>query len=300
MSRTSSLPLSRRLIISLSVVAASLCAALAALPFCLETARAASMLQGGGYEYINVYASDCVTPKTIFSLGETVCVQAGNFPLTPGIEPNYRRFQWISPDNNVVDTTGIKADPQNDKFIIPTSGQFALSGTWYVKTINSQGEGEAGGRFIVRNLNFRLADLVIGKSGPQIVLPGDRVEYKLTIRNAGPDTATSIEFMDEVPTNMVFVALKQASGAFFECSTPAQGETGRTVCRTKGMRLDEEATFVFYYQVDRESREGTVCGSNAQVTSLTEERDKTSNTTYMESTVSIPNDDPGPGEEPPR
>ncbi|HEY0080131.1 MAG TPA: hypothetical protein VGB73_16090 [Pyrinomonadaceae bacterium] len=293
MSRTASLPLSRRLIISLTVVVASLCAALAALPFCLETARAANMLQGG-YEYINVYASDCVTPKSVFSLGETVCVQAGNFPLTPGTEPNYRRFQWISPDNNVVDTTGIKADPQNDRYIIPTSGQFAQVGTWYIKTINSRGEGEAGGRFIVRNLNIRLADMTIGKSGPQIVLPGDRVEYKLTIRNAGPDTATSIEFMDEVPTNMIFVALKQASGGFFECTTPAQGETGRSVCRTKGMRLDEEATFVFYYQVNPDLRDGTVCGSNAQVTTLTEERDKTSNTTYMESTVSIPNDNPEP------
>ncbi len=300
MSLASSLPLSRRLIISLAVVAASLCATLAALPFCLETARAASMLQGSAYEYINVYADDCVTPKTVFNLGETVCVQAGNFPLTPGTEPNYRRFQWISPDNVVADTTGVRADPQNDRFTIPTTGQFAQIGTWYVKTINSRGEGEAGGRFVVRNLNIRLTDMLIGKSGPQTVLPGDRVEYKLTIRNDGPDTATSIEFIDEVPSNMVFVALKQASGGYWECSTPAQGETGRSICRSKGMRLDEESTFVAYYQVNRDLREGTVCGSNAQVTSSTEERDKTSNQSYVESTVSIPNDDPGPGPEEPR
>ena len=296
MSLASSLPLSRKLVITLTIVAASLCAA---IPFCMETARAASMFQGG-YEYINVYASDCITPRTVFSLGETVCVQAGSFPITPGIEPNYRRFQWISPSNEVADTTGIRADPQNDKFFIPTSGQFAQVGTWYVKTVNSRGEGEAGGKFVVRNLNIRYADLTIGKSGPQTIVPGDRVEYKLTVRNAGPDTATSIQFVDEVPANMVFVALKQASGGYFECSTPASGETGRTVCNSKGMRLDEEATFVFYYQVNLDIREGTVCGSRVQVSSLTEELDKLSNTFYMESTVSIPNDDPGPGTGEPR
>ena len=299
MSRTSSLPLSRKFVVSLAVIAVSLCAALAVLPSYLEHARAASMLQSG-YEYINVYADDCITPKSVFSLGETVCVQAGNFPLAPGTEPNYRRFQWISPDNLVVDTTGIRADPQGDKFFIPTTGQFAQPGTWYVKTINSRGEGEAGGRFLVRRTDLRLADMTIGKSGPQTVLPGDKVQYTLTIRNAGPDTATSIQFVDEVPANMTYLALKQASGAFFECSTPAQGETGRIVCSTKGMRLDEEATFILYCVVNLDLRDGTVCGSNAQVSSLTDELDKASNTTYMESTVSIPNDNAPPSPEEPR
>lgn len=245
--------------------------------------RDAAAFQRGGVEYVKTFADDCVTPQAVFNVGDTVCVEAGDFPAPLGA--GYRRFQWTTPDGLVADLTNVKVDPQGDRFVIPTSGQFAQLGPWTVATINADSDRFAVAKFTVRNPKLPSANLSIFKEGPKYVLPGDSVSYKLWVTNPGPDFAEGVEIVDEVPTNMVFVALKQASGAALECSTPARGETGRTVCKLKGMPAEEPIELVAYYQVNTEVKEGETCSSSTQITSFTEELNKEDNSCVSEATV---------------
>lgn len=244
--------------------------------------RGAAAFQSGP-EYVKTFAADCVTPQTVFNPGDTVCAEAGDFPAPLGAR--YRRLQWTTPDILVADLTNIKEAPQNDRFVIPTSGQFAQLGTWTVATINADSDRFAVAKFTVRDPKVRLANLSIFKEGPKYVLPGDRVSYKLWITNPGPDFAEEVQIVDEVPTNMVFVALKQSSGATVDCSTPARGERGRSVCKVKGMPAEEPIELVAYYQVNAGAKEGETCTGSTEVTSLTEELKKEDNFCISEATV---------------
>lgn len=259
------------------------------------SASTAPAFESGGAEFVTIYADDCATPKTVFNPGEVVCVQAGNFPVATDWGYRYRRFSWVAPDRQVMDQTNIKADPQYDRFAIPGSGS---AGTWYVTTLDVESSRFANAKFIVRSPFTLTTDLAILKDGPATVLAGQTVEYALTLTNPGPDSAEGIEFVTEVPSNMTFVGLKQATGGFFDCRTPLRGETGRIICGTKGMALDESARFYAYYSVNRDAREGTVCSASTQVTSYTEELNKENNFTTTDTEVVI-EDKPIDGEPPP-
>jgi uncharacterized repeat protein (TIGR01451 family) len=251
-------------------------------------ARRAAAFQSGA-EYVKTFAADCVTPQTVFNPGDTVCAEAGDFPAP--LSARYRRFQWAPPDGFVADLTNVKIDPQSDKFVIPASGAL---GTWTVATIDGDSNRFAVAKFTVRNPRFPAANLSVYKDGPKYVLPGDRVSYKLWINNPGPDFAEGVQIVDEVPTNMVFVALKQASGAALECSTPARGETGRSVCKVKGVPAEEPIELIAYYQVNPEAKEGETCSSSTEVTSATEELNKEDNFSTSEATVTTPAEETEP------
>jgi uncharacterized repeat protein (TIGR01451 family) len=273
-SKCTSLKVSATLLLLLiAIVAASLS----------PSTPAASAFRSSG-EYVEVYAADCVTPQTIFNPGDTVCAQAGNYPVQPS-NPFYRRFSWMSADGSVADRSTIKGDPQADRFIIPTSGPFAQLGTWHVSTIDESADRNATAKFIVRDPRISLTDLSVSKAGPYSVLPGERVQYDLSVYNPGPDFAEFVQVVFSVPTNMTFVAMKQASGPLFDCQTPARGETGRIICTTKGLELDGAADFAVYYDVARDAKEGTDCSTVVEVTSTTEELRKEDNTYALTATV---------------
>ena len=248
----------------------------------------------GAGEYVTVYAKDCRTPQTVFNLGDTVCVTSGGFPL-PLESFNYRRLSWVAPNLDVANQVLFRSDPQTEYFDIPATGEFAQPGTWYASTINVHSGRRVSGKFYVRNPHIPFIDLSISMSAPQSVLPGQRVRYNLSFHNPGPDFAEGVQILDEVPTNMTFYALKQVSGPFFECTTPAFGETGRIVCTTKGLQVDETAEFAVYYLVDREVREGTVFTSWSQITSYTDELRKENNYITTETVFPLP-DPEGEGE----
>jgi uncharacterized repeat protein (TIGR01451 family) len=243
-------------------------------------------------EYVAVYAKDCRTPQTVFNLGDTVCMTAGNFPL-PLESFNYRRLSWVAPDLSVASQVLFRNDPQTEYFEIPTSGELAQVGTWYATTIDVNSGRRVNGKFYVRNPRIPLIDLSISMSAPESVQPGQRVRYNLSFHNPGPDFAEGVQIIDEVPTNMTFYALKQVSGPFFECTTPAIGETGRIVCTTKGMQVDETAQFAVYYLVNRDIREGTMMTSETQISSYTDELRKENNFTRTETIFPLPDADGG-------
>jgi uncharacterized repeat protein (TIGR01451 family) len=238
-------------------------------------------------EYIKTYAGDCVTPQTVFFLGDTVCAEAGDFaaPVTS------RRFNWTAPNGVAADRDGIKYDPQFNTFTIPASGDLALVGTWHVSTINHDANREVRAKFLVRNFRSRFADLVVTKWGPLFVDPGIRIPYRVVLTNPGPDLAEGIEIYDEVPNDMTFYTIKQASGPEVTCKTPGTGGTGRSVCFAKGLDVGEKLELVFYYVVSREVREGTSLTSTAEAYSQTEELDKRSNFSSYGSVFPFPDKD---------
>jgi len=281
-------------------VLALLCTALVCT-FSFGGKPSAAAVQVAGTEYVSTYNADCITPQSTFTLGETVCVQAGNFPHA--LTTRFRRFQWSAPNSSIADFTTVKADPQYDKYIIPTSGDFAQVGTWRVTLIDASGEGFGYAKFIVRDPWYQIADLWLTKLAPDYVLPGQKVMLTLQVGNPGPDYAEVVEFVSEVPSDMIFSALRQVSGPYFSCRTPPSGGTGRTVCQTKYMKEGETAEFRFYYQVNPEAREGTVCSGGSSVSSYyTEEGNKSDNFWTTEVKVASPYQDEctdcGPVEEP--
>lgn len=241
-------------------------------------------------EYVTIYAGDCRTPQTVFNLGDTVCMTAGNFPL-PLDSFNYRRLSWVAPDLTVADQVLFLSDPQTEYFTIPSSGELAQLGTWYATTINVHSGRRVNGKFYVRNPRRPTVDLSISITTPERVLPEAKVRYIVSLHNPGPDFAESVQLIDEVPSNMTFYALKQISGPDFECTTPAIGETGRSVCTTKGLKVDETAVFAVYYLVNRDIREGTVCTGESQTWSNTIELRKENNFAKTETIFPLPDAD---------
>ncbi len=265
-----------------------------------QKSLAAPLQERGGDEYVKTYADDCVTPKTAFYPGEVVCAEAGNFPAD--LFYRYRRFQWAAPDGIVADQAYIKADPQMNKFTVPTSGPFYQLGTWIVQSINSDADIYASARFIVRDPSMPYVDLFVTKLGPGVVFPGDTVSYKLWVHNPGPDDGAYVYLTDEVPTNMTFAALKRSDDGLLEvsCSTPVRGGIGAIRCKVPRVPEGETISFVVYYYVDREVRPGETCISNSQVSSEIAELNKENNYTATETTIGDPNveDDRGDTPEP--
>lgn len=282
----------RTCVVSLLILTATIAVTLSAS----KASNAAAAFQGAN-EYVTTYAKDCKTPQIVFNLGDTVCMTAGNFPLPPSDNFQYRRLSWVAPDLTVVNQVLIQSDPQTEYFEIPTSGGLAQVGTWHATTINVHSGRRANGKFYVRNPRVSLVDLSIYKTAPESVLPGTRVRYNLSFHNPGPDFAEYVEFTDEVPSNMTFYALKQVSGPEFDCALPERGKTGRIVCATKGLQLDETAEFAVYYIVDSDLKEGTVCNSVSYISSRIEELRKEDNSSKTETMVPFADAD-GNGEEP--
>lgn len=284
----------RTLAVSLFILAATMTGAFSASTASNPATPTAAAFEEGAGEYVTVYAKDCQTPQTVFNLGDVVCVTAGGFPL-PLETFNYRRLSWLAPNLTVAGQVGFYTDPQREYFEIPTSGDLAQVGTWYASTINVHSGRRVSGKFYVRNPRIPFIDLSIFKVAPESVYPGQRVRFNLSFQNPGPDFAEGVEIIDEVPSGMTFYALKQVSGPYFECTTPAYGETGRIVCTTKGLQVDEKAEFAVYYLVNRDVREGTVFTGQSHISSYTDELRKENNTITTETVFPLPDPD-GTGE----
>lgn len=257
-------------IILFVLFAAFALAAVSASPF-ISRASAA------GPETVQVFAADCATPKSTFYLGDTVCVKASGFPLHPGVADYYRRFNWSAPGHRVAESDAVKGDPDFDTFVIPSSGDFAVAGKWRVQTVDIETNTRAAATFTVRHPRLLLADLSGWKAMHDYVLPGDRLRYRVTIMNNGPEVAEFVQFAEDLPINATFYALKQGSGPIFECQTPGLGQGGRILCSTKYMKSGDQASFDLYVVVDPRALPGDTAMGRLQVASNTEELNKYDN-----------------------
>jgi hypothetical protein len=106
-------------------------------------------------ESVATFASDCTTPKSAFSLGETVCGMVSAPSLGP---PAQRQFEFANPDSYVVQIgPDITSDPQTILFTLPSTQTSVLGGsivannqgTWTIASVDSGAEGRAIAYFTV-------------------------------------------------------------------------------------------------------------------------------------------------------
>ena len=220
-------------------------------------------------ETMNVFAADCATVKTIFSLGDGVCAVASGSPLGP---PAYRRFEWIAPDGKIFHMgPDVVSDPQTNSISIPTSGPFAQAGTWTVKTIDVSNNGFAVSQFLVQDQNNSSADLSASMFAPFQVSAGANVTFTLLVKNNGPNEAENVQIKISAAGNSNLVSADQIAGPPFTWVVAPQGAKGAGVCAIESLPVNAEVGFAFVYRIDPGAPKGSAVSSTAMVSSGTAE-----------------------------
>jgi hypothetical protein len=233
----------------------------------------ASLLQSGG-ETIATYASDCVTPKTEFVLGEVVCAKASGVDL----QTFARSATWSNPGRIVVSRNELLSD--TDNFMIPTAGSYAIDnitgdnrGTWQVKLVPfGRSVVRASAFFKVSDPQSAAADLSVYNSvtDPLGDVPdGVDVTVTLTATNNGPDAVPDVQLAELVPSNSTFVSAAQDSGPTFNCTHPTPGGTGSSLCTISSLASGAQASFTFVYHITSGVPKGTLIASTAAIGQIT-------------------------------
>lgn len=106
------------------------------------------------------------------------------------------------------------------------------------------------------------ADVGITKTGPSSAAENSDVAYTITVINAGPATATSVQFTDTLPAPMTFVSLNQNSGPTFSCSG-----TSTVVCSIASLASGATATFTLTGHIPAGTQPGTTFQNTTTVES---------------------------------
>ncbi|MGH9956282.1 MAG: HYR domain-containing protein, partial [Pyrinomonadaceae bacterium] len=101
---------------------------------------------------------------------------------------------------------------------------------------------------------------------------GNPVSYEILVTNNGPDTASSVELTDAVPTNLTYVSSSQDSGPTFT----QDAETPSTTWSIASLPAGASARFTITYTVDAAA--GTVISNTANITNTTDETHNDDNT----------------------
>ena len=167
---------------------------------------------------MSTFAADCVTPKTTFVLGETVCARATGLV---GF-----RFAWQDAAGFVERRTDITTDPQTDTFVLPSTQTSVIGGTtvdnrgqWRANAVTSRNSVRRSAFFTVTDPQNPVADLSITKS-----LLGDNpqangvVQFEVIVINNGPDDAPNTRFQDNTFSGATYNSVTQTEGLPFICT----------------------------------------------------------------------------------
>jgi hypothetical protein len=219
---------------------------------------------------VSTYAADCVTPKTDFNLGETVCARA-NFPSSFF---SFRQLTWVDTDNNILDAAFITSSGQTSQFTLPGTATSSIGetivdnrGTWRIDLRWPDGSRPATVSFDVHEPANPRADLQISAgSGNRIAESGANVSIKVVVYNAGPDAATNAQ-----------VSALSVPGLSLESLSPAVGgDCGAgNVCTLASLPRGDQALFIATYSLTAPA--GTNVVAQATVTSPTEDPRLSSN-----------------------
>ncbi|MGZ7080529.1 MAG: hypothetical protein ACXVJT_14045, partial [Thermoanaerobaculia bacterium] len=130
-----------------------------------------------------------------------------------------------------------------------------------------------------------VADVSVTKSGPALAAAGTDVAYTVTAINFGPDDASSVTLLDNIPSGMKFVSDLQTSGPTFSCTDPAPGDTvGGVNCTLATMTAGSSADFTITFHIPPATTPGTFFTNVASVSSPDDqnnENDEASATTQV-------------------
>jgi uncharacterized repeat protein (TIGR01451 family) len=229
-----------------------------------------------GPESIATYEANCTTARQNFTvdsntLNVTVCAKAEN--LDPLAGP--RSIYWVSPAGNVVQVDSVSSTSPSATRVI------SALGNWKAYLVDSgDGSARAVYSFTVSDAAQPRVDLSVlkySKSGE--LTSGNPVSYEILVTNNGPDSASTVQLTDAVPTNLSYVSSSQDSGSTF---TRTQ-ETPTTTWEIASLAPGTSATFTITYTVTGAA--GTSISNTANITNTTEETHSEDNTSTTFDTV---------------
>ncbi|HEX3282735.1 MAG TPA: HYR domain-containing protein, partial [Pyrinomonadaceae bacterium] len=223
------------------------------------------------FAYDTLLAQCTNTPKTAFTLGETVCATA------VGTEPQFnRRFAWVGPGGITRQFTAITTDPQTDSFTLPSTDTSTINGevfdnrgTWQARVVTSRGTGIVSTPFTAAaatpSVNLSIAKgLTSGE-----VRSGEDVTFSVSVYNRGPNDAVNVKITDATPANATFVSATPTAGSGFSCTGSAS-----VVCTGAILKPGQQVTVDFVYTP---GAAGQTITNTATVESDTQELDNEDN-----------------------
>jgi len=227
---------------------------------------------------VATYATDCTTPKTTFTLGDTVCAKA------TGAAQFNRRFAWVDPAGLTRTFTAIITSPQTDSFTLPSTETSTIDvfvvdnrGEWQANVVSSRGGIVRSRPFLVQGAT-PTADLSISKSlvgeSPQ---SGQSVTFSVAVTNLGPNRAENVEISDAQPDNATFVSVTQTAGPTFSC-TGADPVVCTRGTNASPLFLEPGETAVFEFVYTASGTGGSSITNAAAVQSETTELNAVDNT----------------------
>jgi uncharacterized repeat protein (TIGR01451 family) len=121
------------------------------------------------------------------------------------------------------------------------------------------------------------ADLSVTISGPATVTAGASISYTITVANAGPDDANSVQLVDTLPAGLTFVSLIQDTGPAFVASTPGLGQGGTVGVSRSPFASGATAQFTLQVVVDPTTADETAITNTATFSSPTGDPDPVNN-----------------------
>jgi hypothetical protein len=238
---------------------------------------------------VGTYQADCVTPKSSFVLGDTVCAKLVG---TPALRS---RLAIVNTGGFTVASTAVTTDPTTVSFTIPTTptqffGDDLVDnrGTWIVNQLDAS---DATVRVTVDFLVTDPAQEVANISTSSILLTGadvtagSDVVFNLFVFNKGPNAAANVQIVDNVPVNTTFVSIVQDSGPTFNCVTPGVGNAGTTTCSLASLANGDLAKFTLTYKVNAGVPDGTEISHTVTTTSDTTDSNTLDNTSTASSEI---------------
>jgi hypothetical protein len=239
-------------------------------------ALAAMPQSPAGPETVTLYAADCTTPKTTFELGDIVCAKATGIPLGA-----FRRLTWHNPDRYVERATPILADGQTDLWTNPATTTGLIEditvqnrGTWRVNILNARGSVIASAFYTVTDPAQATSDLAISVSaiGDDSPPSTSLVQFLVDVKNAGPNDATNVRFVDSNFVNMTLNGATQTGGTenAFTCT-----DSGTVDCSIANLPNGASAQFTLTFTA---GAAGSTIDNSVSVSSDTTELNAGDNT----------------------
>ncbi len=214
---------------------------------------------------IATYASDCVTPKTRFILGETVCAKA--------VGSSGFRYSWVDPAGFVNQTAPVSGSPDTNSFTLPnttTTQNMDITvqnvGNWRVNVITSRSSLRASAFFSVEDTAQDNVDLQIFVSAvTSEPTTGGPVQYAVNVINTGPNDATNVHFKDEEFVSATLDSVTQTGGLTnaFICSA-----SGTVDCSIATLPSGASAQFLVSFTA---GSAGATIDNKVEVSSATNE-----------------------------
>ena len=248
-------------------------------------------------ETIETFATDCMTPKSSFAVGDTVCVQVSGVPVIPGFP---RKLILGNTNSTIIFTADITSDAQTNSFVVNATSLVGLDefgmggyvvdnrGSWQAVIVNPFFYyPEGASEFTVADAQNPTADVAIATTtSPSTVQAGTAVTFELELKNYGPDSSATVELTDAVPANATFVDFQQVAGPDFTCNNPTIGSMGTTTCTISSLDWPgPAASFVATYQVAAGTPVNTIIVNTAAITSTTNDQNTLNNSTSDTATV---------------